>query len=161
MSKKIGLTRGKYAIVDDEDFEEMNKFKWYAQKIRKDYYACRTPHLKMEDGKQIKKTILMHRAIINCKKGLIVDHINHDSLDNRKENLRIVSNRQNLQNLKKSGTSKYPGVRWRADRKRWVSTIYINGKVEYLGSSPNEKEVFSLYKKRCEELGERVLFDEE
>lgn len=94
--KSISLTKGKFAKVDDEDFEELNKYKWCAGEIKGIWYAYR--------GKReglIVKRISMHRLIMKAEKRWdIVDHINHDGLDNRKINLRIVTNSENLRNRK-------------------------------------------------------------
>src|ERR1051325_6561101 len=98
--KKIKLTRGKYAIVDDEDYGSLSKFKWCAHqptKSREIYYASR--RYRLEKGHY--PFVLMHRQIMNPPKGYVVDHINGDSLDNRRVNLRIVTQRENTLNQKK------------------------------------------------------------
>lgn len=84
-----------YALIDEEDFDEINKTKWCVSSN----YAI--------SGKG-----LMHRLILKAEKGQIIDHINHNKLDNRKENLRFVTYSQNAQNMKKkeNATSKYRGV---------------------------------------------------
>jgi hypothetical protein len=88
--KKIQLTKNKYALVDDEDYEELNKYNWY---YSYQGYAVRTNH-------RLNKCIYMHRIIMNPLDYKQVDHINHNKLDNRKENLRICDRFQNLQNSK-------------------------------------------------------------
>lgn len=80
--KQIPLTQGKFAIVDDEDFERVNAFKWQ--------YHC--------DGYATSQKSKMHRFILNAPKGMVVDHKNHDGLDNRKENIWICTNSQNQLN---------------------------------------------------------------
>ena len=97
MSKKIELSKGKCALVDNEDYERLMQYKWCASKTKIGYYSIRKDYT---SGKQ--KTILMHRIIMDCPKGMIVDHINHNALDNRKENLRICTNSQNLMNQRVS-----------------------------------------------------------
>lgn len=91
--KKIKLTQGKCALVDDEDYERVNQFKWTAEKCSKseNYYARnRTINTKM------------HRLIMGIgKSSLVVDHINHKTLDNRKQNLRVCTQAENLRNRKK------------------------------------------------------------
>jgi len=91
--KKIQLTQGKFAIVDDVDFAKANKYKWYATKSSYNWYAARGNRV----NGQV-KTIYMHRFIMNCPTGMEVDHKNTNSLDNRRENLRNCTRKENLQN---------------------------------------------------------------
>ena len=96
--KIIPLTRGQYAIVDDEDYEELAKHKWRANysKGNQCFYAERS--LKRE-GK-IRRTDTMHRVIMKANPGEEVDHQNHNTLDNRKENLRITTHQTNQKNIR-------------------------------------------------------------
>lgn len=157
MVKKINLTQGQVAIVDDEDFEYLNQWKWHVSmsSSSNDYYAKRTQHLGMFNGEKKQKSIQMHRLIMNAPKGKVVDHINHDTLDNRKENLRIVSTRQNLQNKKRKMSSKYPGVSWSKSVKKWRADININGKLEHLGTFHDEKTAAKAY-----EMAQRLFCHE-
>jgi hypothetical protein len=151
--KEISLTGDKFTLVDDEDFEYLNQFNWFADKHR----------TKIRDVFNVKtninrKIVLMHRLIMNPKKDLIVDHINGDNLDNRKTNLRIVTHRQNDQNKHYKRTSKYPGVNWSKQNKKWLAQIWIDGKNKYLGSFISEKKAFKAYKKAVHELiGEKLV----
>ena len=101
MSKRILLTKNKVAIVDDEDYEWLNQWKW---KYHKDNYGYRTV--------KYNKSIFMHRIINKTPDGLFTDHINREGLDNRKCNLRTVTRNQNIFNSKprKNNTSGYKGV---------------------------------------------------
>lgn len=123
--KKIKLTQGKFAMVDDEYFNELSKFKWYSSKYYKDhcYYAIRR-----EGG----KTILMHRQIMQTPKGMVTDHKDHDGLNNQKSNLRVCSHAENIRNSAKTmnGTSKYRGVSSRtvSGHKYYRGRIYVDGK---------------------------------
>jgi len=119
MTKKIQLTQGFEAIVDDEDFEMLNKFKWHVtgNKQRTGPYAVRMIQLSeinKDKGRRVKKNIYMHRVVMDCPKNRVIDHINDIGLDNRKSNLRICTNLQNLTNQKsrQNGSSKYKGVSW-------------------------------------------------
>ena len=124
--KRIPLSQGKYALVDIEDFQELNKWKWH---VGNRGYAVR--HLK--DSNRIK--IFMHRVIIDAPIGKEVDHINQDRLDNRKDNLRVCTRQENLMNQKMSkiNTSGYKGVSYYKKDNRYESRIGFNNKVIYLG----------------------------
>ena len=106
MNGQIKLTQGQIAIVDIEDFDEMSSIRWMAQwsKFTKSFYAIGWTG----GGTKTRKRLYMHRVLMgNPKKPFMVDHINHDTLDNRRENLRIVSASGNAINSKSySGNKK-------------------------------------------------------
>lgn len=142
--KEIPLSRGLVAIVDDEDFDWLNQWKWYAGNNGKarTMYAIRMAAV---EGKRRK--FRMHREIMNPPDGMEVDHINHNGLDNRRSNLRIVTSSQNSRNTRKprtGRTSKYKGVTYEKDRvghvARWRVGIRINGKHKWLGRFRTEVE---------------------
>jgi len=91
--QRIQLTQNQFALVDDEDFERINSLKWYASKqgTHEKFYAVRCTDKKRKGFPREYKKFWMHREIMNCPAGMYVDHINGDGLDNRKENLRIVT----------------------------------------------------------------------
>lgn len=125
----IPLTRGKFAIVDAEDFNELSKHKWQAACSRKKWCVMKA-----------KPTRLMHRFIIKPTKEQEIDHRNGNGLDNRKANLRICTHIQNMQNLKprKGISSPYKGVSWKKQYKKWCVRIQLNGKSTFLGYFNNE-----------------------
>ena len=134
MSKQIKLTQGRFATVDDEDFEYLNQWKWYLMinKQRGKYYV--QARVKNENG--FFETILMHRLILSISDPKIfVDHKFGDGLDNRKENLRICTNAENLRNknIQKNNISGYKGVSWNARAKKYQAQIQIDRKIKYLG----------------------------
>ena len=144
--RRIPLTQGKYAIVDPDDYEQLNKYKWYAARCKNTFYAGR--HTKTgKDGKRI--YIKMHRQVINPPWPLVVDHINRYGFDNRKANLRPATRSQN--NLNKSfiktkpSSSKYRGVSWYKRRKIWHVQVGINGKFKFIGYFHNEIEAAKAY----------------
>lgn len=134
--KGIKLTQNKVALVDDEDFEMISNLTWHAIKTSYNFYAVNGIRLG-EDKKQVRQ-IFMHRLIMNCPDGMVVDHINGNGLDNRKENLRICTTSQNLMNRGKSlvNTSGYKGV-YRSSNKnslnKWRARIILNKKSINLG----------------------------
>lgn len=145
---EIVLTNGKIVLVDEEDFIGLNKYRWYPNKG----YAV---------AKINKKNVLMHRLILNLEGKIETDHINHNKLDNRKENIRFATRSQNAANqLKSRGTSKYKGVSWHKKRRKWQSGIKINYKAIYLGRHINEIEAARAYDKAAKRLfGEFALLN--
>lgn len=123
MAKRIPLTQGKFAIVDDEDYEWLSKKRWFAHRSRtcKLFYA-----LRMAGTSPNQKCIRMHREIIGAPDGSKVDHKDRDSLNNRRSNLRLCTNGQNIANRKrkdKNKSSQYTGVTWRSDNRKWRAGI--------------------------------------
>lgn len=154
---EIPLTKGKFAIVDDEDFEELSKYTWQCSTIG---YATRTKYKGLKNGKEVSDGFLMHRQIMGAKKGQIVDHINRNKLDNRKENLRFVTKAQNSwNNDAKIGKSGYKGV-WRCNTKhkeRWFAIVTLNRKRYSAGSHDTPEQAYEAWKKKALELrGELV-----
>ena len=139
--RRIHLTQGKYAIVDPDDFEKLNQYKWCLRKDTHTFYAQRT------DNKR-KKTVIMHRQITAAPKGVIIDHINRNGLDNRKANLRFATITQNSWNSGRNvstDSSKYKGICWQKGKGRWRARISINNKPKHLGFFDNEKEAARVY----------------
>jgi hypothetical protein len=125
--KEIPLNRGLTAIVDDADYEILSRHRWCVPPAGKRPYALRTVG---DTGRRL----AMHRVILNAPDGLQVDHINGDGLDNRRSNLRLATNAQNLQNQKRrsTNTSGYKGVSLYRDG-RWSARIRANGRRVFLG----------------------------
>lgn len=137
--KKIPLTQGKYAIVDDSDFAELSKFKWYFR----NGYAVRT----MQKGGK-KKTVRMHRIIVKTPIGMDTDHINRDKLDNRRNNLRICSRAENVANsFRSDNTSGFRGIWFNKRLKKWQAGLNKSGKHIYVGIFKNINEAVSAYNK--------------
>lgn len=140
----IPLTRFKFAIVDPDDFERLNKFAWSAYRAEHTWYATRHRVLK-HDGSN-RGAVWMHREIVNAPADLLVDHENHNGLNNRKANLRIATKSQNACNCdKKSGrySSQFKGVT-KSDN-RFYPRIWANGKRISLGSFKTEVEAARAY----------------
>ena len=140
--KEIKLTQEKIALVDDEDFEYLNQFKWCILKLKNTYYAIRA-----EGPKHKRKFIFMHRQIMNTPKGLEVDHIDHNGLNNQKYNLRNCTIKQNRTNRTSWGSSQYLGVSVYKDHgiKRIKAAIGINGKTFHLGLFKTEEDAARIY----------------
>ncbi|MCX5632542.1 MAG: AP2/ERF family transcription factor [Phycisphaerae bacterium] len=142
--RKIKLTQGKFAIIDPEDFEKLNQFKWCAAKDYDTFYAIRFART----ANNKKTTVKMHRQIMNAKRTDIVDHKNRDGLDNRKRNLSIVTTSQNNANSKRGmnyGSSKYKGVCRDKKCGKWRAGISYQGKHIHLGMFDDEIEAAKAY----------------
>ena len=135
--KKIELTKGQYALIDDEDYQRVSKYKWYAGYCQdtKGYYARRTAL----DGNR-KYPILLHRFLMNPPADMQVDHINHDTLDNRKSNLRICTRSENQRNRRKnSGCNSFGVTKRKSGKNRFQAQLNVNGNNVYLGVFPTEE----------------------
>lgn len=135
--KYIKLTQNKRAVVDDKDYEILNKVKWHYSDYGKTGYAKRyNPNKKPY-------LLRMHRVILSAPKGMEVDHINGDGLDNRRENLRLATRAQNTLNRHLppiNNTSGYKGVAWHKQNKRWRAYITVKYKQISLGLYDTKKE---------------------
>lgn len=138
--REIQLTRGQVAKVDCEDFERINQWKWH---VADNFYAKRREFV---GGKPVAWK-RMHREVIGAQPGQVVDHINGDRLDNRRANLRICTQQQNLFNSKKHKdcTSRFKGVFWSRQAQKWQTRIRAEGKSKHLGYSLNEVDAAILY----------------
>lgn len=150
--KRIKLTQGKFAIVDDADFEWLNRHKWYACKSCNTFYVARSSPI--VNGKRT--IILMHREILGLGLGdkRQGDHKNHHGLDNRRDNLRIATCSQNHQNEvpRRNFSSAFKGVSWRKRHDKWQAKIQVNGKIKYLGCFDSETEAARVYNRAAKEL---------
>ena len=125
--KEIYLTQNKICLVDDEDYEVLSSYNWYARKDLNTFYAQRKFKI---NGKF--KNLMMHRIIMNPPDDMYVDHINRNGLDNRKSNLRIVNHSQNHFNekLRIDNNSGYKGIYFNNSIKKW--SVALGNK--YIGS---------------------------
>ena len=144
--KEIKLTQGKVALVDDDDFEALSQFKWYANKIGKTFYVVRKSK---DDGKW--KTIYMHNEIM-CGKG--IDHMDGNGLNNQRSNLRFCTHQENMMNQRKQGnrSSIYKGVSFFKRDNNWEAYININRKRIRLGNFDSEVESAKAYNDKAIEL---------
>jgi hypothetical protein len=145
--KEIPLTQGQSALVDDDDYEYLNQFKWMAWRHGNTFYAIR--HAPTKDGKR--DTIRMHVVVIETPNGMDTDHINGNGLDNRKENLRIVTHRENNQNNAIHRSGCFPGVRKdkRLKTHPYTTCIRVGKQRPHLGSYATPEEAYHVYKLAC------------
>ena len=169
--KEIKLTKGYVAIVDDDDYEWLSKYKWHVHVGqtrpggRVKIQARTTLHMDDDMGYRWTRIEAMHRMIADAKPGEVVDHINHDSLENCKSNLRIVTAQQNAFNQRvsktyagKPKTSIYKGVylkrftKWGKEYRYWCAAINPNGKRVTLGHFHDEEEAARAYDLKAKEI---------
>ena len=142
--KQIILTQGRYAIVDDEDFDLVSRYKWYTiHDLKGNFWYART-NIRI-NGKRT--TTTMHRIIMNPENGKVVDHIDGNGLDNRRLNLRVCFNAENCKNkrLNKNNKSGFKGVSWHNVLKKWRVRIFCNGSYFHIGVYHNVEEAAKAY----------------
>lgn len=149
---EIPLNKNKVAIVDPEDYEYLMQWKWNAHfsQNNKSFYAMRSGQI----GDKW-TTISMHRLILGVTDPKIhVDHIDHNTLNNSRDNLRIATHAQNCANrkAKKNGTSKYLGVDWHKASGKWQAKIRKNKKTIHIGIFDDEIAAAHAYDKAAIEL---------
>jgi len=144
-TRAIPLTRGLVAIVDAADYDWLSAFKWHALACKggQFYYASR--RLRMGELGWIEKTftlVLMHRQILNAQRGTLVDHRDHNGLNNVRDNLRVATASQNGANTEyaRGRTSGFYGVSWSAECSKWRSRICVDRSSIYLGVFASERE---------------------
>lgn len=142
--KTITLTQGKVAFVDDEDFERLNQFKWNTKNYKdKFFYAAR--NIVLPDGKRT--TITMHRDVLEIiDPAIIIDHRDHNGLNNQRHNIRRCTRQDNQYNQKKRpGTSSYKGVCFNRFVNQWHAQIAANKKHMHIGLFSTEHEAAYAY----------------
>lgn len=145
--------------IDEEHLHLLSRYRWFKNIDRRGniYFSA---IVLQPDGSR--KGLRLHRVIMNCPPGKVVDHINRDTLDNRKENLRICSVSQNTVNSKvqSNNTSGYKGVSFNKALQRWIARTKKDGKEYHCGSFNNPEDAYSAYCKKAKELhGEYIRFE--
>ncbi len=138
--KQIALTQGEFALVDDDDYENLIRFKWSIIKLKRRSYARSVI---------VGKHYYMHRLIMDAPAGVEVDHVDHNGLNNSRSNLRFATRVQNIHNSRKRTDNKsgHVGVYWNKAHQKWNCQIGINGKRVFLGHSSDINEASEMYKK--------------
>lgn len=141
----------KYAMVDPADYKRLRGYEWLAKKGKNSFYARRY----VPGGKGKRETLIyIHQEVIQVPGGMVVDHINHDGMDNRRANLRAATYSQNLCNRKKrlgAMYSKYKGVHWHKLHKKWAGRITFDKKTIHLGYFRTEIEAAKAYDRAAKE----------
>lgn len=134
-AKSITLTNGMVAYVDAADYEELSRYTW---QLLSGGYAGR---------RENRKQVLMHRQIMNPPEGMFVDHVHGNRLDNTRAHLRVCTRSENARNQTKHAntTSRYIGVSYWKNRKKWAAVIRLKGKKKFLGYFNVEEEAARAY----------------
>ncbi len=139
------MTQPQYAKVEPADYKRLREYEWLSIKGTRNFYAVR--RVKGTKGTRF-SIIYMHRELIEVADRLLVDHINHDGMDNRRTNLRAATQAQNIRNRKKFANSigsKYKGIFCAKKQKRWIARIMLEKKKIYLGCFRNEIDAAKAY----------------
>ena len=140
----IPLTKDQYATIDAADYERAASFSWHTS-----ISGNRTYAYSRINGRNVS----LHRFLTNAPKGMVVDHIDHDGLNDRQSNLRVCTQRQNLYNSRPKGrSSRFKGVCWDKHRERWVVHICYNGRNRFVGQFTDEIEAARAYDRMAVEL---------
>lgn len=142
--KIIPGTKGKFAMVDNEDFDRVKDINWsynYSNNTLSNHITS------------------IGRYIMNCPKDRVVDHINGDSLDNRRCNLRIITQKDNLKNRKYWGKQWHPdynGVMYNKVLNKWTSCIQDNGNIYLLGNFNTPEEAAENFDKHAIKFNKHI-----
>lgn len=143
--KSVPLSKGREAIVDDDDYARVSGFRWYATSGTPDTprYAARKRPAR-DPGPRV---IYLHRELLNAPSGLEVDHINGNTFDNRRCNLRLCSNYGTSRNRRKSAghSSVHKGVYWHRGARKWAAVIHVNDRARHLGLFSDESHAARVY----------------
>lgn len=147
--KEIKLNKGQVAIVDDADYAFLSQYRWHAKQCRNTFYVQVRPR----NG----ATMTMHRLLLGAPKGMEVDHIDGNGLDNRRSNLRLCTHAENCRNrrFRTDGVSKYKGVflnRYPHTPNKWRASVFCDGKRYNVGSHPTEEAAALAYNKKAKEV---------
>ena len=133
-------------IFDSKFINKVKDFRWSRYKHRNTWYVVTNiPRGQQKEYGQ--KRIKIHQIILPCKKPFMIDHKNHDGLDNRLDNLRIVTNRTNCENRgKRRNKFGLVGINYHKRDKVFVATIQINGKAKHVGNFKTKEEAHQARK---------------
>lgn len=150
--KKIKLSTGHYTLVDDVDFERLSQYRWQLHSGGYAFRAAYIPASKSITGKKRRKTVYMHRLIMDNPENKMIDHINKDKLDNRRTNLRVVTASQNQMNSRRRQASGFKGVYYVKERNIYRVILGFKHKAKTVGWFKNKIEAAKAYNSAALEL---------
>lgn len=141
---KIPLSQGYFVQIDRKNYAYLSQWKWHYTHG----YAVRRIHKRLRNNEYTGNYVYMHRLIMQTPEGMVTDHINGDSLDNREKNLRNCTQRENMLNkrVQTNSVSGIKGVRWNKHKNRYEPNITVHGKKIYLGRFETIEEAERAYK---------------
>lgn len=138
MPKHLPLSKGRFALVDDSDFETLAQFRWH---INGTGYAVGSVRV---NG--ARKRVYLHRYLLDAQPGQIVDHIDGNPLNNTRANLRLVTRAQNQWNRKaQQNASGYKGVSWHRGHQKYYARIQVHNRRHFLGYFETAEEAAEAY----------------
>lgn len=141
---RIPLTQNQFALIDECDVPVVSAYRWHAwwNRCTQSFYAVRSHY---DVG--ISRTVYMHRLIMNAAKGITVDHRDHNTLDNRRSNLRLATRSQQAFNTKiqARNTSGHRGVSFCKRTGMWMVRMTVDGKFIWLGRHESLAEAIDVY----------------
>ena len=151
--REIELSQGMIALVNDDDYGRINSSKWCVARGRQGRLVA----MRTDRNDEQQRTVLMHREIIGenlIPKGFVIDHINGNPLDNRRQNLRICKRGQNTKNCKKytNNTTGFMGVHYNIRLNKWTAKIQSNGISYWLGTFVSPMEAAMAYDEAASDL---------
>jgi hypothetical protein len=153
MVREIPLTRGKTALVDDEDFDALSRFKWRADRSKRvhgedGWYAVRSVYFKSGGVKKV-RVIRMHREILELPSDVDGEHVDGNGLNNQRFNIRPCANdslnQANRTRMLPNASSRFRGVTRHTQTGRWQAQIKVNGVNHFLGLFRIETEAAAAY----------------
>ena len=145
--KEIELNKGYFTQVDDDDYDFLIQWKWRVNIKKHTCYVYRNTRIGGRKGRSI--TIHIHRLIMHTPPDLVIDHKDHNGLNNQKSNLRNCTRQQNQRNQTGRGVSKYLGVTYDKDRHVWRANIKIDKDKKWMGRFPTEIEAAVAYDQKA------------
>lgn len=143
--KTVSVSNGRVALVDDEDYKWISRFKWHAVLMGRGFYVMRNRRISDGPGPG---TILLHRAILEAPASFEVDHRNGDGLDNQRKNLRLATSQQNQRAFQRKAagkTSRFRGVCWHKAAEKWSAQLKISRRKIHLGLFSDEEAAARAY----------------
>lgn len=145
----IELTQCRLSLVDTVDLRKIDGYRWYARRRHNVFYAYSAT---VRNGHRT--TIPMHSLLIDVPIGFEVDHVDGNGLNNSSifghKNIIAVTHGENMRNMHRLKTSKYPGVCWESSTGKWKAEYSRNWKRKNLGRFNNEDDAYLAYRQACE-----------
>lgn len=147
--KRIPLTQDKFALCDDEDYDALTRYSWFAVECSGHWYAARKARV---DGRQV--VVYMHRHIMGASALPVIDHIDRNGLNNTRTNLRFATRAQNMANTarRKRSSTGYRGVVWCARLGQYRAQIGVNDRKLMLGTHRSARAAAHAYDEAAKEL---------